>query len=372
MTNKTIKLDNAIDVEAVRQLPKRRPLEFIEGVGLFFLALGLFTLFFFPGTLAGAFDKVLATAKPVVVDVFLTGNVGVAVIISVIIGRLLERLGFTDAMMRVFLPAMRVIGVNPAVIIPSVYNIFGDINAAGRISGPLLKRAGATKDEQKIAVATMVQSQQSFSTFMLGMMALTFAGVQVFAVVIIAIFVPLIVSPLILSRVLYRDVRSVDVLSAPKFTPTEDFAPTLFKAAREGVELLILILIPAVALVFCCIGLLDYIGVWQPVSGFLERGLLTLNIHPETGLLAVLVSPTLAMGKLQAMASTVDPSLVVGSFVLASSGLPLSAVFGQIPVVWAENSDLTEKEAMGAALLGIAMRLVTAVLLAVFLTPLIV
>src|SRR5690606_16785607 len=97
------------------------------------------------------------------------------------------RLGFTDAMMRVFLPAMRLIGVNPAVIIPSVYNIFGDINAAGRISGPLLKRAGATKDEQKMAVATMVQSQQSFSTFMLGMMALTFAGVQVFAVVIVAI-----------------------------------------------------------------------------------------------------------------------------------------------------------------------------------------
>ena len=78
------------------------------------------------------------------------------------------------------------------------------------------------------------------------------------------------------------------------------------------------------------------------------------------------------MGQLQSIASTLDPSLVVGSFVLASSGLPLSAVFGQIPVVWAENSDLTEKEAMGAAVLGIVMRLITAVLLAVFLTPLIV
>ena len=372
MSNKTIKLDGAVDVTTAEQQAKRRPLEFIEGVGLFFLALGLATLFFSPGTLAGAFDKVLQTAKPVVVDVFLTGNVGVAVIISVIIGRLLERLGFTDAMMRVFLPAMRLIGVNPAVIIPSVYNIFGDINAAGRISGPLLKRAGATKDEQKMAVATMVQSQQSFSTFMLGMMALTFAGVQVFAVVIVAIFLPLIISPLILSKLVYRDVRPVDLLCAPKFTPTDDFAPTLFKAAREGVELLVLILIPAVALVFCCIGLLDYMGIWQPVSGVIERALLAVNIHPETGVLSILVSPTLAMGQLQSIASTLDPSLVVGSFVLASSGLPLSAVFGQIPVVWAESSDLSEKEAMGAAVLGIVMRLITAVVIAMFLTPLIV
>jgi hypothetical protein len=29
-----------------------------------------------------------------------------------------------------------------------VYNILGDINAAGRIAGPILVKAGATKDEQ--------------------------------------------------------------------------------------------------------------------------------------------------------------------------------------------------------------------------------
>ncbi|MEZ7811353.1 MULTISPECIES: hypothetical protein [Alcaligenes] len=368
MDNKTIEIDKVVHVAPAG----RRPMERIEAVGLGLLLLAMLTLFFFPATLSGAFDTVLNKVKPVVVDVFLTGQVGVAVIISVIIGRLLERLGFTDAMMRVFIPAMRAIGINPAVIIPSVYNIFGDINAAGRISGPLLRQAGATKDEQKIAVATMVQSQQSFSTFMLGMMALTFAGVNVFAVVLIAIFGPLLLSPLLLSRLVYRNVRSVDLLAAPRFTPNIDFAPMLFKAAREGVELLLLILIPAVALVFCVIGLLEHIGIWAPISDVLERGLLALNIHPETGVLAMLVSPTLAMGKLQAMASTLDPSLVVGSFVLASSGLPLSAVFGQIPVVWAECSDLNEKEVMLAAVLGIVMRLLTAVVLAVFLTPLIV
>ncbi|MBX7020725.1 hypothetical protein EX238_20985, partial [Providencia rettgeri] len=169
MDNKTIEIDKVVHVAPAG----RRPLERIEAVGLGLLILAMLTLFFYLATLSGAFDTVLNKVKPVVVAVFLTGQVGVAVIISVIIGRLLERLGFTDAMMRVFMPAMRAIGINPAVIIPSVYNIFGDINAAGRISGPLLRQAGATKDEQKIAVATMVQSQQSFSTFMLGMMALT-------------------------------------------------------------------------------------------------------------------------------------------------------------------------------------------------------
>lgn len=357
---------------SVAPVKVKRPYSRIEKVGLFFLILGLLTLLFSPGTLAGAFDKVLKTTKPIVVDVFLTGEVGIAVVISVIIGRLLERLGFTDAMMRIFVPSMRWIGVNSVVIVPSIYNIFGDINAAGRIAGPLLKKAGATKDEQKIAVATMVQSQQSFSTFMLGMMALAFAGVNAFVVIVIAIFGPLLVVPWLLSRVIYRDVKPLEDVSIPCFTPTIEFTPMLFKAAREGVELLFLVLIPAVALVFCFIGLLDYVGIWAPINNTLQSILSFLNIEAETGVLAILVSPTLAMGKLRSIASTVDPSLVVGSFILASSGLPLSSIFGQIPVVWAENSDLTEKEAMGAAVLGLTMRVATASFLALVLVPLIV
>lgn len=108
----------------------------------------------------------------VVVDVLdaldvITGSVGVAIICRVIIGRSLERLGFTDALMRLFIPFTKWIKVNPSVVIPSIYNILGDINAAGKIAGPILVKANATKNEQKIAVATRVQSQQSFSTFML-------------------------------------------------------------------------------------------------------------------------------------------------------------------------------------------------------------
>ena len=361
------------EIPAPLALPvKKREWEKIEFVGFSLLLICMLFLLLSPTSLSGLFNSILTTVRPIVVDVFLTGVVGTAIIVSVIIGRLLERLGFTDALVRIFVPAMKLIRVNPAVIIPSIYNIFGDINAAGRIAGPILKKANATKDEQKIAVATMVQSQQSFSTFMLGLMALTFADVNVFAVIILAVFVPLFVSPLILSKTLFKNVKTVELSTLPRFTPKTEFMPTLFGAAREGVELLLLILIPAVALVFAVVGTLDYIGIWEPVEAFLGEAMLMLNIHPETGVLSILVSPTLAMGTLVDIAADLDPSLVIGSFILASSGLPLSSIFGQIPVVWAECSDLNEREAMGAAVLGICMRLVCAFIIAFFLTPILV
>lgn len=81
--------------------------------------------------------------------------------VSVIVGRVLERLGFTDALIRIFLPVMGAMGINPSVIIPSVYNILGDINASGKIAGPILVKAGATQDEIKLSIATMIQNPQS-------------------------------------------------------------------------------------------------------------------------------------------------------------------------------------------------------------------
>src|SRR5690625_2000162 len=81
---------------------ERRGLERIEVIGLGLLGIGLLTLLISPGILANGFDILIDSVQPVVVDVFLTGPVGIAVIISVILGRTFERLGFTDAMMRVF------------------------------------------------------------------------------------------------------------------------------------------------------------------------------------------------------------------------------------------------------------------------------
>lgn len=344
----------------------------IEGVGFVLVITSLFVLLFSPETLSGLFNSVVDQVYPVVVDTFLTGTVGVSIIVSVIIGRSLERLGFTDALSRIFVPLTNLYKINPAVIIPSIYNILGDINAAGKIAGPILMRSNATKDEQKIAVATMVQSQQSFATFMLGMVALTAVGVNAFIVVFLAVFIPVVIVPFLLSKTIYRNTKSVKLEELPSFTPKTGFLPTLFNSAREGAELVFLLIIPAVAVVFACIGILDYMGIWSPIEKGLSSALLALNIDPETGVLSILASPTLGMATLAETAATLDPRLVIGSFVLAASGLPLSSVFGQIPVIWADNSDLTEKEAMGAAVLGIVMRIITAFLIVYFLTPILV
>lgn len=359
--------------EAVSQpVPRKKKWKKIELVGLALIIASLSVMMISPDTLAGLFSAMVDKVFPVVVEVFLTGTVGVTIIVSVVIGRTLERLGFTDALIRVFLPVTKLLKINSAVLIPSIYNILGDINAAGKISGPILVRSGATKAEQKIAVATMVQSQQSFSTFMLGMLALTAVGVNAFVVVIVAVFLPVVVAPFILSKTIYRDTKAVDIENLPKFTPTTGPLPTLFNAAREGAELVFLLIIPAVAAVFAVIGILEYIGVWKPIESSLSAGLLALNIDPETGILSILATPTLAMAQLSETAATMDPRLVIGSFVLASSGLPLSTILGQIPVIWAANSDLNEKEAMTAAVIGIVMRLITAFLVVYFLTPILV
>lgn len=349
---------------------KKRSLTNIEIVGLILVVASLLALFFNPGVIAGIFSSMVDRVKAIVVDVFLTGTVGVAIIVSVIIGRILERLGFTDALLRIFVPIMKIVGVNSAVVIPAVYNILGDINAAGRIAAPILRKAGATKDEQKMAIAVMVQSQQSFSTFMFGLVAMTTVGINVFPVILIVIFLPLILVPLLLKKTIYRNTKSVDLSELPSFTPQTAFLPTLFGAAREGAELLFLLIIPAVGAIFAIIGALDYIGIWKPIEAGLTSMLSAFSIDPGTGIVSIMASPTLAMAQLKDAAAGMKPALVLGSFVLASSGLPFSTAFGQVPIIWGENSDLTEKEALYASALGITMRIITAALIAVVLTPL--
>ncbi|HHW18933.1 MAG TPA: hypothetical protein GXX30_08555 [Firmicutes bacterium] len=349
----------------------KRALSKIEIVGLVVLTLSLVGLFVNPGFIGGIFDAMVNRAKSIVSNVYLMGTLGTAIICSVMTGRILERLGLTDALLRVFMPLAKIIGVNPAVVVPGVYNILGDINAAGRISGPVLKKAKATKDEQKIAVATMVQSQQSFSTFMLGLIALTRAGVWAFPVIIIGLFLPLVLWPWLLSKTIWRNTRATDFKDIPRMTPNTKIMDTIFGGAREGAELMFLLLIPAAAVIFAIIGALDYIGIWKGIETAIGSFLQAVNIEPQTGLLSVLASPTLAMNQLKDMAG-VDPRFVVGSFILAASGLPLQVIFGQIPAVWSQASDLSGTEAMGAAVLGLVLRVLTATFMATVITPLLI
>ncbi|MCR4441581.1 MAG: hypothetical protein QHH10_05795 [Peptococcaceae bacterium] len=342
----------------------------IEIVGLVLVGLSLVGLFFAPGFIAGIFDAMVKRAFPTIVQTTLTGTLGVAVIISVMVGRTLERLGFTDALMRLFLPLARLMKVNSAVLIPAIYNILGDINAAGRIGGPILVKAGATKDEQKIAICTMVQSQQSFSTFMFGLIALTAVGAKAFLVIVIAVFLPLVIVPPLLRLTIWRNTKAVSLEQLPSFTPTTGALPTLFGATREGAEIVFLLIIPAFAVIFSLIGALDYLGIWKPIENALTSMLSALAIDPKSGMVSILASPTLAMSQLKDVAATMPKNLVIGSFVLAASGFPLSVIFGQIPVIWSGVTDLSHREAMGAAVLGAVMRLLTAGLVALLLTPL--
>jgi len=349
-----------------------RKMETIEYVGLTLLFLALIILFVKPSLIGGIFDAMMGQAVNIVVKVYLTGTLGTAIILSVLTGRILERLGFTDALVRVFTPIAKLLKITPLVIVPAIYNILGDINASGRITGPSLKKAGATKDEQKIAVATMCQGEQSFSTFMLGLLAFTKGGIWAFPIIVVGLFLPVILVPLLLSKTIYRDVKYKDISEMPRFTPNTPAIPTIFNGAREGAELLFLLLIPAAAVVFAFIGALDFVGIWKPIESAMTAFLSALSIDPTTGMQSILVAPTLAMNTLVETIGKIPVRFAIGSFILAASGFPLQIPFAQIPAVWAQNSDLSAGEAMQAAVLGIIIRIISAFALAWILTPLVV
>src|SRR5699024_3335613 len=149
-------------------------------------------------------------------------------------------------------------------------------------------------------------------TFMLGIVALTAADVNVFLVVFLSLFIPLFIIPILLRKTIYRDTKAVELKELPRFTPKTNVLPMLFNAAREGAELLFLVIIPAVAVVFVFIGFFDYVGIWSKVESSLSSLLLVLNVHPESGVLSILASPALAMGQLSEIATEINPKLVVG------------------------------------------------------------
>ena len=341
----------------------------IEILGLIILIAAAVSLVVNPDMLSGVFNSIVAQAFTVSVQTFIMSDLGIAIVASVIVGRFLERLGLTDAMIRVFLPVMKWMKINPSVIVPSVYNILGDINASGAVAGPILVKAKATKDEQKLAVATMIQNPQSFATFVLGIVALRAFNIQPLPIIILSIFLPLLVVPFLLSCTVYRDTKAVTLSELPRFTPNKSIMNTLFDASAEGVHLWLLVIVPAVTVVFCVIGVLEYIGIWAPIQKGLGAVLNVLSIEPETGLFSFLVSPTLAMAQITGI-SGIDARLVVGGFVLANSGLPLSVILGQVPATWKACTDLSDTEALKAGLLGTVIRVVTAALIAYLVTPL--
>ncbi|MCL2103329.1 MAG: hypothetical protein FWH25_04760 [Syntrophorhabdaceae bacterium] len=347
-----------LDFSNLKEKIQKTPRMTVVGMAILFVA--MIALFASPESLNGAFEAMVEKAYPIVVNTGLLSTLGVSIVIGVIMGRILERLGLTDALMQIFLPIGKLLNINASALVPCVYNLLGDVNAASRISAPVLVKCGATNDEKKLAIFTVVQAMQSFSTFMLGLGALTLAGVRVGLVILLSIFAPMIVCPLIGRALFYKDCKAVEIEDLPIFTPDKPFINTLFNAGQEGMQVLLFLILPAFAVVYSVIGLLSYIGVWAPFEAGVTAILVFMNIDPVTGIQSIMASPTLAAANLKEAAASMDPEMVIGSFVLAASGFPLSIIFGQLPMIWSEGCEMKASEVIRTALLGVTFRLFTA------------
>jgi hypothetical protein len=337
----------------------RRKFSKIEFVGLALFIGSMLLLLIKPGIMGDLFNAMFNRAKPIVVDIYLASSVAGAILISVMMGRLLERLGFTDALMRIFVPLMKYIRVNAAVAVPAIYNILGDVNAAGRIGAPILKKAGATKDEQKIAIATMMQGPSSFSILVFGIICMTAVNAKIFLIFVLGLLAPVVLVPLILRLTIWRDAKPVALTDLPLFTPNNPLLSTIFDGAKEGAEILFLLIIPACAVVYAGIGALEYFKIWPFIQKGLETLLGWLNVDPKTGSVAILAGGTLALAQLREVAASTPAPWVVGTFILSASS-PLQVVFGQIPNVWKGITDLNEKDCIVAACVGLVIRIITA------------
>lgn len=359
----------ATKTESELQRQKWQPFEY---VGLVLLIVILACVFFFDKEFSGMFDAMFTRAyKMFEFYLFGASKLGAAIVVSVMTGRVLERLGLTDALMRLFLPVMKLIKVNAAVVVGVIYNILGDVNAAGRIAGPVVMKAGCTKDEQKIAIATMCNAPCSFSIIVLGIIALSAAGINPLPVMIVGIFLPIVLVPALL-KLFWRNTKAADIKDLPRFTPNTSAMDTLFGSAREGAQLVFLFILPAGCVVFALIGIMEYFGIWPVVTDVLGGFFSMIGIEPMTGVDTIMTAGTLAMknlgtyltdGTIIATTAAVK-KLIVGSFILANSAWPIQVPLGQIPAVWNGVVDLKNGEIMRAALIGCFLRLVYAAVVA--------
>ena len=354
------------------EIQERKKWQPIEYVGMVILVAILVSIFFFDKQFSGMFDAMFTRAYKIF-DFYLFGGskLGATIIVSVMTGRVLERCGLTDALMRLFLPVMKLIKVNAAVVVGVIYNILGDVNAAGRIAGPVVMKAGCTKDEQKIAIATMCNAPASFSIIVLGIIALSSAGINPFPVLVFGIFLPIVIIPAFL-KLFWRDTKAADIQDLPRFTPDTGVMDTLFGSAREGANLVFLFILPAGCVVFSIIGMLEYFGIWSVITGGLGGFLGMIGIEPMTGVDTIVTAGTLAMKNLGTYIAdgTIVPAtaavkkLIIGSFILANSAWPIQVPLGQIPAVWNGVVELKNGEIMKCATIGCVLRLLYAGLVA--------
>lgn len=374
-------MENKKNNPAVETAEDRKKWKPIEWVGLILFIAFLACIFFAHEQFSGAFNAMFSKSyKMFEFYLFGTSMLGATIVVSIMTGRILERLGFTDALMRLFLPIMKYLKINAAVVVAIIYNILGDVNAAGKIAGPVVMKAGCTRDEQKIAIATLCNAPASFSIVVLSIIALSTAGINPFPVLIVGVFLPVFLVPAFL-RLFWRDTKAADIKDLPRFTPDTGVMDLIFGSAREGVTTVVTLILPAGCAVYAIIGLLEYFGIWQVIMAGMTVVLETIGIEPTTGMQTITVAGTLASKTLGQMVSPAtadaaagalfavldDPNvkkMIVGSAVLANSSWPIQVPLGQIPAVWTGVVDLKTGEIIKCALIGCFIRIVYAALCA--------
>lgn len=345
-----------------------------ERVGLVVFVLFMASMLFVPDQVAGVFDAMAQKCLDTVVKNWIVGATGVATIIAVMLGRILERLGLTDALIRIFRPISKLLKINPTFLIPGVYNFLGDVNAAGKISAPIMMKAKATKDEIKIAVCTMIQFPPTFASFMLGISCLAAAGINAFGVLIFSVFIPLILVPLILRHTIYRNCRYEDISEIPSFTPEKGALDTVFGGAIEGAQVLFLTIVPIACAMFSIIATLEYFNIWP----YIEKGLYALCqlccIEPESGIVSMIVAATVGFPMLTDMirsAVEIAPGMVIATFMLGTSSFPITLPLSNIPLIWSQATGISQAELLRCCLLGLVFRFASCAIVGHLIAPLI-
>lgn len=345
-----------------------------ELIGLIVFVGFMAAMLFAPAQVAELFDAMTQKCLDTVVKNWIIGATGVATLVAVMTGRILERLGLTDALIRIFRPIAKLLNINPTFLIAGVYNFLGDANAAGKISAPIMQKADATEDEIKIAVATMFQFPPTFASFMLGVSCLAVAGINAFLALIFSVFLPLILVPLLLRFTIYRNCKYKDVSEIPTFTPNTGALDTVFGGAVEGAQVLFLTIIPIACAMFSIIAALEYFQVWPFIEGFLYGLCRLCCIEPESGVISMVVAATVGFPMLSEMiqsGAAIAPGVVLATFMLGTSSFPITLPLANLPRLWSQSTGIAQSKLLIACLIGMACRFVSCAIVGYIIAPII-
>lgn len=346
----------------------------ISILGIILFAAFMIALLLIPEHVAGLFTAMADSAFTNGFNIYLLSSVGAGIVVSVIVGRLLERGGVTDGLVKLFTPFAKILKINPTTLVPGLYNFLGDVNAAGRITAPILQNAKATTDEKKIAIATMLQLPPAFGAFLYGIKLLAVGEINAFFVVVLSCLIPLFLVPAVLRFTIYRKCEYRDVMSEiPSFTPRgKNIVDTIFEGAIEGADVLIRLILPTTCAIFAIVAALEYFSVWPYIEKAFMFLLELCNIEPTTGMRTLLISGAVGQPALISLiesGTTVAPSTIVASVLFGSSCVQFVLPLCQVPIVWKKGTDLTFGQALQACLVSWVFRMIWIALVSYLIVP---